>query len=101
MPITDYLTQVLNPLLTRPEKVKIIQSEDDLGTLLTLTVAREDMGTIIGKGGETARCIRHLVLIAGIKQNIKVSVKITEPDGSPFRPRHFREGEPVATPLHG
>lgn len=86
MPIETYLAQVIQPLLTKPEAAKIAQSTDEMGVLLTITVAKEDMGSVIGKAGETAKCIRHLVRIAGIKANARVSIKINEPDGSAYRP---------------
>lgn len=87
MPIEKYLVEIINPLLTKPTAAQISTTTDDMGILLTLTVAAEDMGPIIGKAGETAKAIRHLVRIAGIKQNARVSVKINEPDGSPYVPK--------------
>lgn len=87
MPIDTYLAQVIQPLLSKPEKAKISSSTDDMGVLLTLIVAKEDMGPVIGKQGDTAKCIRHLLRIAGIKQGARVSLKINEPDGSPYVPR--------------
>lgn len=86
MPLDTYLAQLISPLLSKPEKVVISQSTDDMGILFSLTVAKEDMGSVIGKQGETAKCIRHLIRIAGIKQDARVSLKITEPDGSTTRP---------------
>lgn len=87
MPIEKYLADIIRPLLTNPTASTITQSIDDMGILLTLQVAPEDMGPIIGKSGETAKAIRHLLRIAGVKQNARVSVKINEPDGSPYIPR--------------
>lgn len=57
-----------------------------MGTLLTLIVAPEDMGPVIGRAGETAKAIRHLVRIAGVREGARVSVKINEPDGSVYKP---------------
>lgn len=86
MPIQDYLLQVIYPLLSQPESATVITSNDDMGILLTVNVHKDDMGSVIGKLGETAKAIRHLVRVAGIKQNARVSVKISEPDGSTRRP---------------
>ncbi len=83
---SEYLRQIVTPLLTRPESAVIEQTQDNMGVLLTLTVAPEDMGPIIGKQGETAKAIRSLIRIAGIKQNARVSLKVTEPDGTPYVP---------------
>jgi len=82
-----YLAEILRPLLTVPEDLVISNSHDDMGILLTVTVNKEDMGVIIGRSGETAKAIRHLVRIAGVKSSARVSVKINEPDGTPYRPK--------------
>lgn len=87
MPIEKYLIDIIHPLLLRPEKAQVIKSQDEMGELLSLTLSREDMGSVIGKGGETAKCIRHLLRIAGIKHEMRVSLKITEPDGRPYIPK--------------
>lgn len=91
MPIETYLAQIISPLLTKPESAAISQSNDDMGILLSITVDKADMGSVIGKMGETAKAIRHLVRVAGVKQNARVSVKITEPDGTSHRPRRTEE----------
>jgi predicted RNA-binding protein YlqC (UPF0109 family) len=91
MPMETYLVDLIRPLLTKPDSVTVVTSHDDMGVLLTLTVAQEDMGTVVGKGGETAKAVRHLIRIAGVKGNARVSVKINEPDGSPYRPRPTRD----------
>lgn len=87
MPIEQYLADIIKPLLTNPTAATINQSSDDMGILLTLQVAPEDMGPLIGKGGETSKAIRHIVRIAGVKQNARVSVRILEPDGSKYIPK--------------
>lgn len=96
MPIDTYLAQIIHPLLTKPDSARINVSSDEMGVLLTLVVAKEDMGSVIGKQGETAKCVRTLLRIAGIKQNARVSLKINEPDGSPYRPRREADRELVA-----
>lgn len=87
MPIDSYLAQIIAPLLTKPEKARIDAVTDEMGVLLSVTLDRADMGSVIGKGGETAKAIRHLMRVAGVKQNARVSVKINEPDGTPYKPK--------------
>lgn len=91
MPFEHYLIGLISPLLSRPEKATVSVTNDDMGILLTLTLAKEDMGSVIGKAGETAKAIRHIMRIVGVKQNARVSIKINEPDGSPYRPRRTDE----------
>lgn len=87
MPIDKYLADLISPLLTRPEEMQITETIDDMGILLTVVVAPEDMGPLIGKAGETAKAIRHLARIVGVKNTKRVSVKINEPDGTPYVPK--------------
>jgi len=54
---------------------------DDRPFLLSLKVNPEDMGQIIGKAGSTARAIRNLVRIVGLKNHARVNLKIEEPEG--------------------
>lgn len=84
MSAEQYLHAILEYLVKYPEDLKIVKTEDQIGTLLTVSCNREDMGVIIGKTGETARSIRNLVRIVGVRNGIRVSVKINEPDGSKF-----------------
>lgn len=86
MSYSDYLASVLSPLVNDPASVKIVQTEDEQGTLLTLTVAQRDMGIVIGKEGSTKKCLSTLLNMLGTRNSQKVSLKITESDGSPYRP---------------
>jgi predicted RNA-binding protein YlqC (UPF0109 family) len=74
-----YAESIIRPLLTIPDAFTINRSEDDRGILLTVSVAKADMGRMIGKEGQTARCIRHLVHQFGSGEEHLVSVKINEP----------------------
>ena len=85
--IEQYLSALVIPLLVRPESARWVESTDDMGILFTLTIAREDMGNLIGKGGETAKAVRHLVRAFGMKHNARVSIRITEPDGTIYQPK--------------
>lgn len=89
----QYLIDIIRPIITHPEAVVVSQSSDDMGILLTVTLHPEDMGVVIGKSGETAKAIRHLIRIIGVKANARISVKITEPDGTPYRPRRSYKEE--------
>ena len=73
---------MLQSIVDNPEAVKIERRVDELGVLLTVQVHSADMGQILGRQGETAKCIRHLLRIVGIKTNARVNLKIEEPEGS-------------------
>lgn len=77
----EFLNYVIKALVDNPEDVKIDRKVDEMGVLLSLKVNPEDMGQIIGKGGATARAIRNLVRIVGLKNHARVNLKIEEPAG--------------------
>lgn len=76
-----FLEQVVQSLVEKPEKVEISRTVDEMGVLLTLKVDQEDMGKIIGRDGNTAKAIRTLLRVVGMKNNARVNLKINEPDG--------------------
>ena len=85
MQVTDYLANVVTPILTHPDAFNVSQKHDDMGVLLSIDVHQEDMGLIVGKGGETAKAIRHLVRIVGLTGKQRVSIRINEPEGSTYK----------------
>ena len=82
-PLSDqaFLEYIVKTLVDHPDDVKIDRKVDEMGVLLTLKVNSEDMGQIIGKAGSTARSIRSLVRIIGLKNHARVNLKIEEPEG--------------------
>ena len=81
----EYAESLVRGICSKPEEVKVTRQVDEMGVLLSIQVAQEDMGQIIGRGGKTAESIRYMIKIAGILENARVSVKILEPDGSESR----------------
>jgi len=76
-----FLEDLVKKLVDNPDDVKVAKTIDDLGVLLTLDINKEDMGQIIGKEGSTAKSIRTLLRIIGMKNNARVNMKINEPEG--------------------
>jgi len=81
-PDFQFLDYVIKSLVDNPDDVNIERTVDEMGVLLTLTVSPEDMGKIIGRQGNTAKSIRTLLRIVGMKSNARVNLKINEPDGA-------------------
>ncbi|EKD65749.1 MAG: RNA-binding protein [uncultured bacterium (gcode 4)] len=74
----DFLLFIINSLVTNEGDVSIEQREDDLGTLLSLKVNKNDMGTIIGKDGKTINAIRTVLRVYGSKSDARVNLKVIE-----------------------
>lgn len=77
----QFLESLVSQLVTRPDAVFVEVKTDEMGVLLTLHVAAEDMGKIIGKQGETAKAIRTLLRICGSLEKARINLKIAEPEG--------------------
>ncbi len=81
-PDRDFVEYIVKQLVTNPDAIEISRSVDEMGVLITLKVAKEDMGRIIGKNGQTAKAIRILLRVVGSKNNARVNLKIIEPEGA-------------------
>lgn len=89
----EFVEFVVKNIVGHPNDVKVTRTVDEMGVLLTLDLNAEDMGYVIGKRGNTARAIRTLLKIVGAKNNARVNLKITEPEGS----QRSRRSEDVDT----
>ena len=78
---TQFLEFVVRALVDNPNDVKIKRTVDEMVVLMTLDVNSADMGKIIGREGNTAKAIRTLLRVVGMKNNARVNLKINEPEG--------------------
>ena len=72
------LTYLARSLSNDPDAVVIETEERRGGLRLSLHVAPDDMGRVIGRRGRTAQAIRTLVNVAGAKDGIAASVDIVD-----------------------
>jgi predicted RNA-binding protein YlqC (UPF0109 family) len=77
--VKDLLVYLASSLVDKPDEVKVEEFEEDDGTVvLELSVAQEDYGKVIGRGGRTAQALRAVVKAAAVKDNRRVLVDIVE-----------------------
>jgi uncharacterized protein len=88
-----FLDFLVKSIVDHPDDVKISRKVDEMGVLLSLKVHPEDMGQVIGRSGATARAIRALLRIVGLKSRARVSLEIEEPEGG-RAPRRAEEARP-------
>lgn len=94
IPEKDFLEFLIKSLVDHPDDVKVDRKVDERGILLTLHVHAMDMGQVVGRQGATAKAIRDLLRIVGVRHNSRVNLKIEEPEGStkaPHRPEAPQE----------
>lgn len=77
----EFVEYTVKALVDNPEAVRVERRVDEMGVLITLDVAAEDMGKIIGRDGATAKALRTLLRVVGMKNNARVNLKINEPLG--------------------
>ena len=74
----DYLKFILEWLVSDINSIKIDRIEDELGVLLTLSVAKEDMWIIIGKWWNTINALRSILRLLGVKIWKKINLKVLD-----------------------
>ena len=83
-----YLSDIVLPLVSKP--INVSRKVDERGVYLELKVDKEDMGRIIGKGGETVNSIRALLRQFGRSREKVISLRVIEPEGSTYQPKKER-----------
>lgn len=70
--------QIAKALVDSPEEVSVSEIEGERTTVFELRVAKNDIGKIIGKQGNTARAIRTLLGATGTKLGKRFVLEILE-----------------------
>ena len=91
----QFLEYIVKALVDNPNDVKIHRTVDEMGVLLTLSVHKDDMGKVIGRSGATAKAIRTVLRVVGMKNDARVNLKIEEPEGSEHMAQGPREDRSV------
>ena len=74
--LSTVLSNIAKSIVDHPEKVVVTEQEEGNEILMTLSVAEEDMGRIIGKQGRIAKAIRTIARSTAVRSNTKVIVEI-------------------------
>lgn len=69
---------IVKALVDEPDQVVITEEVKDDEQVISIKVASDDMGKVIGKQGRIAKAIRTVVKAAAIKDDAKVSVEILQ-----------------------
>jgi uncharacterized protein len=77
--VKELLEYLARGLVEHPDAVRVNEvPEDDGVTVLELSVADEDYGNVIGRGGRTASALRTVVKTAAVKDKRRVFVDIVD-----------------------
>jgi predicted RNA-binding protein YlqC (UPF0109 family) len=74
----DLIEFIAKALVDQPDQVKVSEVEGEKTSVIELTVAKEDLGKVIGKQGRTARAIRTILSAASTKIRKRSVLEIIE-----------------------
>jgi hypothetical protein len=74
----DLIKYIAEALVDYPEQVSVNEVVGNQTSVLELTVAKEDLGKIIGKQGRTARAMRTILSAASAKIKKRTVLEIIE-----------------------
>jgi predicted RNA-binding protein YlqC (UPF0109 family) len=78
MGMKDLITEIVQALVDQPDHVLVTEIEGDHTNVLELSVAKSDMGKVIGRKGRTAQAIRTILSAAAGKARKRFVLEIVE-----------------------
>ena len=75
----ELVEYIARSLVDHPEEVEVREFVSGQHVDLELSVAKDDMGRVIGKRGRVANAIRDLLRVAAEREGKKVSLDVLEP----------------------
>ena len=76
--MVELVSAIAKSLVEHPDAVEVTESVNDGTTVISLRVAADDMGKVIGKQGRIAKAIRTVVKAAATKADKRVVVEIVQ-----------------------
>ena len=76
--LKDLLEYLAKALVDSPDEVHVVATETDTTVVLELTVAKDDVGKVIGKQGRIARALRTIVKASAVKNGKRAIVEIVD-----------------------
>ncbi len=74
----DLVERIVKALVDEPEEVRVTEIKGTHAHVIELSVAKEDLGKVIGKGGAHASAIRTILAAASGKENKRYILEIIE-----------------------
>jgi predicted RNA-binding protein YlqC (UPF0109 family) len=74
----DLIKKIIQALVDQPDEVSVSEIEGESTTVLELSVAKSDMGKVIGKQGRNAQALRTILSAAAGKTRRRYVLEIVE-----------------------
>ena len=78
VPVRDLVEFLVRALVEDPGAVRVEELEENGDVVLEVTVADDDLGRVIGRGGRIANALRTIARAAATKEERRVIVEIIE-----------------------
>lgn len=76
--LKDLLEHVARSLVDHPDEVRVEVTETETTVVLELSVAKDDVGKVIGKQGRIARAVRTIVKASAVRDGKRAIVEIVD-----------------------
>ncbi len=76
--MVELIEYIAKSLVDDPSSVDVAMTKNDYSIDITLKVASNDMGKVIGKQGRIAKAIRAILKAVSLKEDVKVNLEIEE-----------------------
>jgi len=74
--LKELVIYIVKKLVDSPEKVKVKEVKGEQNIILELSIAKEDIGKVIGKQGRTIKALRTLLNAASVKSGQRVTLEV-------------------------
>lgn len=74
----ELLTEIVRSLVNDKDQVNVTEINGSTSQILTISVTKSDLGSVIGKQGRTIRAIRTIISAAAAKYDKRVIVEVME-----------------------
>ena len=76
----DLIEYIARSLVDHPDEVQVRQSGGGSRVRIEMSVSKDDMGRVIGKGGKVANSIRTLLRVAAEREGKQATLDVVEPE---------------------
>lgn len=74
--IKNLIEMMVFSIVDETDKVQITEDVSDKGILYEITVSKDDVGKLIGKGGRVASALRTIAKASGAKNGVRILINV-------------------------
>jgi predicted RNA-binding protein YlqC (UPF0109 family) len=77
-PLAAMIQTLARGLVDNPDQVEVAEEQDGASRVISLYVAEEDLGQVIGRGGRIARALRTVLRAASTARGERAALEIVD-----------------------